>query len=110
MHVALVAAYTHPISLGLRYISAYLKQHGHDVRMLFMTSRRDTPKADFSPALLASIVDQLRDVDLIGMSLMTNNFVRACALTEAVRKGGITAPVVWGGTHPTVAPEESLTR
>ncbi|MHC4091500.1 MAG: B12-binding domain-containing radical SAM protein, partial [Planctomycetota bacterium] len=108
MRIALVATYTHPISLGLRYVSAYLKQRGQDVRMIFMSSKRDTAKADFSPALLADFVDHVRDADLIGLSLMTNNFARACVLTEAIRKAGLAAPVVWGGTHPTVAPDESI--
>ncbi|HUU83062.1 MAG TPA: radical SAM protein [Phycisphaerae bacterium] len=108
MRVALVATYTHPISLGLRYVSACLKRHGHDVRMLFMSSKRDTATADFSPALLAAFVDQLREADLIGLSLMTNTFVRARVLTEAIHRAGIKAPVVWGGTHPTVAPDESI--
>ena len=94
MRVALVATYTHPISLGLRYVSSYLKQHGHDVRMIFMSSKKDTPKADFSPALLAAFVEQARKADLIGMSLMTNNFVRACVLTEAIRNAGIKTPIV----------------
>jgi radical SAM superfamily enzyme YgiQ (UPF0313 family) len=103
-----VATHTHPISLGLRYVSAYLKQHGHQVQMIFMSSRRDTPKPDFSPALLGNFVDRLREADLIGMSLMTNTFVRACVLTEAIRKAGLKTPVIWGGTHPTVAPDESI--
>jgi anaerobic magnesium-protoporphyrin IX monomethyl ester cyclase len=34
--------------------------------------------------------------------------VRACVLTEAIRKAGIKAPIVWGGTHPTVAGDESI--
>ncbi len=108
VRIALVSTHTHPISLGLRYVSAYLKRHGHDVRMIFMCSKRDTAEPDFSPALLAAFVEQLRDADLIGMSLMTNTFLRACALTQAVRQAGIKAPIVWGGTHPTVAPDESI--
>src|SRR3972149_5413663 len=108
MHIALVATYTHPIALGLRYISAYLKAHGHRVDMLFMRSKRDTAEADFSPALLSEFVQRLRPADLIGMSLMTNTFHRACVLTETLRKAGLKDPIIWGGTHPTVAPEESL--
>jgi radical SAM superfamily enzyme YgiQ (UPF0313 family) len=42
------------------------------------------------------------------MSVLTNSFYRASALTEAVRGAGIKTPVVWGGTHPTVSPKESL--
>lgn len=108
MRITLVSTYTHPIALGLRLVSSYLKAAGHDVEMIFMSSRRDTAKADFGPALLGDFVERLRDRDLIGMSLMTNTFNRACVLTRAIREAGITAPIIWGGTHPTVAPDESL--
>ena len=108
MRIALIATYTHPIALGLRYVSSFLKDRGQDVEMFFMRSKRDTAEADFSPALLAELVERLRDADLIGMSLMTNTFHRAIVLTETIRSAGIKAPIIWGGTHPTVAPEESL--
>ncbi len=108
MKIALVSTYTHPFALGLRYLSSYLKSAGHDVVMLFMSSKRDTTQPDYSAAVLEDFVARLRDCDLIGMSLMTANFRRARALTEHVRQAGIQAPIVWGGTHPTVAPEESV--
>ena len=108
MKIALVSTYTHPVALGLRYVSSYLKSAGHDVEMIFMSSKRDTVEADFSDAALEHLVERLRDRELIGMSLMTNNFRRACALTQHVRATGVKTPIVWGGTHPTVAPEESL--
>ncbi|MFQ5414564.1 MAG: B12-binding domain-containing radical SAM protein [Phycisphaerae bacterium] len=108
MQVAMIATYTHPIALGVRYISAFLKAHGQHVDVFFMRSKRDTAEADFGPALLAELVQRVRAADLIGMSLMTNTFHRACVLTEAIRRAGIKAPIVWGGTHPTVAPDESL--
>lgn len=108
MRIALIATYAYPLALGLRYISAFLKKRGDDVEMLFMHSKRATAKANFSPALLAELVERLRPADLIGMSLMTNTFHRACALTETVRAAGIKAPIIWGGPHPTTASEESL--
>ncbi|MEE9294712.1 MAG: radical SAM protein [Phycisphaerae bacterium] len=108
MRIALVSTYTHPIALGLRYVSSYLKAHGQNVEMFFMRSKRDTAEADFSTALLAEFVERLRDADLIGMSLMTNTFYRASVLTQTIRAAGIKAPIIWGGTHPTVAPDESL--
>ena len=108
MRVALVSTYSHPAALGLRYISACLKDHGHQVEVFFLSSRRETAKADFSPALLDELVERVRQAGLIGMSVMTNTFYRACALTEAIRGAGIKAPIVWGGVHPTVAPEECL--
>ena len=57
MKIALVSTYTHPIALGLRYVSAYLKAAGHDVQMLFMSSKKDTARADFSAALLEDMAE-----------------------------------------------------
>ena len=108
MQVVLVSTYTHPVALGLRYVSSYLKAAGHDVTLLFMTSKRDTAKADFSPAVLEDFVERCRGAELVGMGLMTNTFNRACKLTETLREAGVQAPIIWGGTHPTVAPEESI--
>lgn len=108
MKIALISSYGQPLAMGLRYVSAYLKAQGHDVRVLLMREKRDTARAKFSPALLADLQERVRDVDLIGLSLMTNTFNRACVLTKAIREGGAKAPIVWGGVHPTLAPEESL--
>ena len=76
MKITLVSTYTHPIALGLRYVSSYLKAAGHDVEMILMGSKRATARADFSEAALEDFVERLRHRDLIGMSLMTNTFHR----------------------------------
>ncbi|MFH0983405.1 MAG: radical SAM protein [Planctomycetota bacterium] len=106
MHVVLVSTYLYPVALGMRYISAFLKRAGHTVTCLFMSSQRDTADT-LSPALRSDYVERCRDADVIGLSLMTNSFFRSCELTEVLRKGGVRAPILWGGTHPTVAPQQS---
>ncbi len=108
MKIALVATHAHPLALGLRYISSYLKAAGHDVEMLFMSSKRDTAAPDWSEAALTDFIERVRSVDVVGFSLLTNTFHRASALVERIRQAGIATPIVWGGTHPTVAPEECL--
>jgi radical SAM superfamily enzyme YgiQ (UPF0313 family) len=108
MKVGLVSSYTHPFALGLRYISSYLKSVGHDVVMFLMSSKRDTTAPDYTAGALDDFVSRLRNCDLIGISLMTNTFHRARALTERIRAAGLKAPLVWGGIHPTVSPDESL--
>lgn len=108
MKIVLVSTYTHPIALGLRYVSSYLKAGGYDVEMIFMSSKRDTAQVDWSPAAIEACLERVRSADLIGMGLMTNTFHRASFLTGRIREAGIKAPIIWGGTHPTVAPEESL--
>lgn len=108
MRIVLISSHTHPFALGLRILSACLKSAGHAVELIFMCSRRDTAAPDYTPAALADLATRARAADLVGVSLMTNNYHRACALTAHLRGAGVTAPIVWGGTHPTVAPEESL--
>jgi anaerobic magnesium-protoporphyrin IX monomethyl ester cyclase len=108
MKIALISTYGHPLALGLRYVSAALKRRGHDVRMIFMASKRDTARARFAPPLIEALIERVRDADLVGLSLMTNTFHRARVLTEAVRSAGIHVPIIWGGVHPTLAPEECL--
>ncbi len=108
MRITLISTYTHPIALGLRYVSSYLKSAGHDVEMIFMSSKRDTARPDWGDRALEECIDRVRERDLIGLSLMTNTFHRACFLTERIREAGIRTPVIWGGTHPTVAPDESI--
>jgi anaerobic magnesium-protoporphyrin IX monomethyl ester cyclase len=108
MEITLVSAHTHPVALGLRYISSCLKAAGHNVEVLFMCPRKATTQADFPQLVLDAFVERCRRADLVGMSLMTGNYHRACALTDRLRRAQIKAPILWGGTHPSVAPVESL--
>ncbi len=108
MRTVLIATYTHPVALGMRYVSSSLKSAGHEVEMIFMASKRDTAKPDFAPPVIESLIEHCRDADLVGMGLLTNSFCRACFLTEALRRAGMKVPIIWGGTHATVAPDECL--
>ncbi len=93
----------------MRYISSYLKSRGHDVRMIFMTAKRDIRfHRPYAPKLLADFIERVRDADLIGIALMTNTYYKAVELTKAIKAAGVPSPVVWGGIHPTVLPESCV--
>jgi radical SAM superfamily enzyme YgiQ (UPF0313 family) len=47
----------------------------------------------------------LKEVDLVGITVLTKTALRAYQLADAYRKKGI--PVVLGGIHPTALPEEA---
>ena len=47
----------------------------------------------------------LKEVDLVGITVMTKTALRAYRIADAYRKRGI--PVVLGGIHPTALPEEA---
>jgi radical SAM superfamily enzyme YgiQ (UPF0313 family) len=106
MKIVLISTYMYPVALGMRYVSAFLKQAGHQVVCLHISSKRDK-MIELTHSLKDDVVDHCEDADVIGISLMTNSFYRACELTELLRTSGNKAPIVWGGTHATVAPEES---
>ena len=108
MRAVLIASYTRPYALGLRHICACLKAAGHSVQMIFMSSPRDGSTPDYNASLLRDFVARARQSDVIGLSLMTNSFHRACALTSALREAEVSVPIVWGGVHATIAPEECL--
>ena len=47
----------------------------------------------------------LKEVDLVGITVLTKTALRAYQIADAYRKKGI--PVVLGGIHPTALPEEA---
>ncbi len=111
MKIALISPYPDITSFGLRTISAYLKRNGHETRMIFIPD----PMGDnllygvkrYDDHILDEVVSLCRDTDLIGMTLMTNFFDGAVQVTERIKRE-LTVPVIWGGVHPTIRPEESL--
>ena len=48
---------------------------------------------------------ELKDVDLVGITVLTKTALRAYRIADAYRKKGVT--VVLGGIHPTALPEEA---
>lgn len=97
------------ISHGIRNISAYLKQHQHEVTCIFMARweyylnlRYDQfIKKDFS-----EIKKIVSNHDLIGISCTSFNYYHAIHLKNQLEE--LNKIIVLGGTHATLHPEESL--
>jgi radical SAM superfamily enzyme YgiQ (UPF0313 family) len=109
MKISLVGTYASAEAIGLRFISSFLKSKGHEVQLILMTVRRtDKATKTYPQNIIDQFIPLVRDSGLIGLSLMTNTYYHAQELTRAIKGAGITAPVVWGGVHPTVAPETCI--
>ena len=104
MKIGLISPHPDVIAFGLRSLSACLKKAGHDVKLIFLA--REFYKK-FGDRVLEDTVEVLRDVDLVGLTLMTNFFDNSIQITQKLKKG-LGVPVVWGGVHPTIRPEECL--
>ena len=113
MKVTLISPYLDAMALGLRGLSSFLKEQGVECEMIFLPDYksllRDEPDfvKRFPDSLLDDVVHACAESDLVGISLMSNYFDRGLYLTRAI-KSALKVPVVWGGIHPTLAPEASL--
>jgi anaerobic magnesium-protoporphyrin IX monomethyl ester cyclase len=114
MLITLIAPTPRDISaFGVRALGAYLKSHGYSVRTVLIPGGVELYKyrADYiyhyDQRLLQEVEELCRESDLIGISLMTHYFDRARQLTQHLKKS-LQVPIIWGGIHPTVRPEESL--
>ena len=100
-------------AFGIRTLSSYLKSHGKDVRCVFLPSGigrfmyKKGYRYQYRQDVLDQVVELSRDADLIGISFMSNYLDRASQLGETLRKS-LDIPVIMGGIHPTVMPEQTL--
>ena len=100
-------------AFGVRSLQASLKAAGHTVRLVLFPGSIGLLQEDgsFVYRYPQRVVDQALALaagsDLVGVSFFTNYFDRAEQLTRAVRER-LGIPVVWGGIHATIRPEEAL--
>jgi len=100
-------------AIGIRILSSLLKARGHDVQLIFLPSIEDLRRRagggelQYPQRVLDQISGLCRESGAVGLSVMTHHYAAATALTKHL-KSHVSAPVVWGGVHPTVTPERCL--
>jgi len=104
MKITLISPYPDLKVFGLRTLSACLKREGHDVQLIFLPKLFSEKYEEKS---LSRLVEISEKSGLIGISLMTNFFENAVQITQVLKKI-CNIPIIWGGVHPTVRPEECL--
>ena len=104
MKISLISMFPGIHDFGLRTISACLKQAGHDVNLFFLMQEFHDK---YSETAMNNLVKLTKGSDLVGISVMTNYFDNAIQVTRKLRNN-YDFPILWGGIHPTIRPEESL--
>ena len=84
------------IFLGVLYLASYLEDKG------FNTKIYDEQLNEASE----NINEIIQDSFLVGFTLMTSQLKSAVTLSKKIHNSGL--PVVWGGIHPTLFPEQCL--
>lgn len=111
MKVTLISPYPDITSFGVRTLSAYLKKHGHTTQLIFLPD----PYGDnlvhgvqrYEDRVLDEVASLCRNSYLIGITVMTNFFDGAVQITKKL-KNRFDTPIIWGGVHATIRPEECL--
>ncbi len=104
MKISLISLVPGILDFALRTISASLKQAGHDVDLFFLMKEFHKK---YPETAMNNLVKLTKGSDLVGISVMTNFFDNAIQITQKLRNN-YDFPIVWGGIHPTIRPEESL--
>jgi radical SAM superfamily enzyme YgiQ (UPF0313 family) len=113
LKVTFISPYSDITAFGVRSIAAFVKRAGFEVRLIFLPDQGFDSKAAsgsiyrFSDSTLKQTIELCGDSHLIGISLFTCHFDRAVQLTKALRSR-LDTPLMWGGIHPTIKPDESL--
>lgn len=92
-------------TIGLKSLHAALLQAGFSSKLLFVPGLH--PSDQQVMAAVAVFLRRVRPL-FVGISLMSHEYAAAAALTGYLRLADIGIPVVWGGIHPTIAPEMCL--
>lgn len=113
MRITLISPYPDIASLGIRIMSSLLKQEGFTTNLIFLPniaaekSRKPQFVYLYDQSVMEELIEICGDSHLVGISLMTNYFEGAAQITKALKRN-LRAPVIWGGIHATIRPEECL--
>jgi radical SAM superfamily enzyme YgiQ (UPF0313 family) len=111
MKITFISPYPDVTVFGVRTMSSHLRKNGHATQLIFLPDPSEDHVVEGAPKYAEQILDQVaglcRESDIIGISLMTNFFDHAVQITAGLKRK-LNKPVIWGGVHPTIRPEECL--
>ena len=92
-------------SLGLAYIAAVLEKNGHQVRYLDCTAEK------YTVGDTIKVLENFKDrFDFIGLTATTPLINNALKIADSARKIFPKVKIVFGGVHPSVIPDEVISR
>lgn len=93
------ANYETSISVGLLSLASYLDQEGIEVKIIDAIRQKN---------YLELIRAELSNIDLVGLSVMTMQVSSALKISKLIKDFSPQIPIVWGGVHSTLFPEQTV--
>ena len=66
-----------------------------------------SPEPKRKDRIYEELLEHVETADMVGMSIYTNYYLEAVGVTKLIKETN-SVPIVWGGVHPTVEPEDAL--
>ena len=92
--------------IGIRHLSSFIKKYNKKVNLLFLKHALDGLSYKYRNAVV-NFIDYYK-YNVIGLSCMTGDYYECRSLTKLIKSKIKNAIVIWGGVHPTIAPNECL--
>lgn len=89
-----------PISLG--FLAGYLESKNIKIKII------DEQLTNFSYKFLEKEIHNLEAPKIVGISILTISYKRACQISEMIKKIDPSTLIVIGGIHPSATPEDCL--
>ena len=105
MKITLISTATFPSDQGIRTISSLLKKAGHEVKIIFLAYSEDYKRL-YPENVLDSVLSICKNSDMIGINSFASTAPRAIQVIDKIRS--LDKPLVWGGIHATISPEDCL--
>lgn len=102
-------------NIGVQYLSAYLKTKGFETSLVFdpglfntyhLSAKGASKLFNAQGKKIKEIMEQKPDV--IGFSVMSDNWAWALSMAKEVKKRLPETPIIMGGIHPTSLPEKVI--
>jgi len=90
---------TRCLSTGLLWIGSYLKQKGHEVKMINIRNE---------PNYIDLIKREIKNSSCVGVTAMTAQIPNALEVCQIIKEKDSSIPIVWGGVHPTLYPKGTV--
>lgn len=102
MNIAIISFQDNLDIIGAKYIHAFLMSHNYKSHLILQCD----PDCSSDAAIFEFIADN--KIEIVGISLMSCEFFRACQFANEFKSRFKAIPLVFGGIHATIAPDECL--
>lgn len=89
------------LPMSLLYVGSYLSHKGYSVHIIDKCNIEDTNN------FFSRIKQELGNTIAVGLSVMTEQVSNAIEVSRYIREVNPSLPIIWGGVHPTLYPEQT---